>query len=67
MLKETIRAIDTAWWPILGLLAFLVAFACVIAYVIRLRKSDVETLKNLPLDDSDELDRQTALINGESR
>lgn len=39
-------------YPILSLLIFVIFFAFVIIYVIRMEKSDVKTLSSLPFEDT---------------
>lgn len=42
-----------AIYPILSLLMFTTFFAFVITYVVRMRKSHVEEVSNIPLEDDD--------------
>lgn len=59
MLKEVIRALDSGVMPIIGLIAFIVAFAAILAWVITMRKEDRDAAKQQPLRDANELLAQT--------
>ncbi|MEM1127129.1 MAG: cbb3-type cytochrome c oxidase subunit 3 [Bacteroidota bacterium] len=51
MMKEVIRALETGALPEVGLIAFLVAFVCIVLYAFTLSKNDRAHAKNLPLED----------------
>ena len=55
MMKETLRGIDPGILPIIGLIAFIVAFVLIIIRVMTMKKAEREEAKNLPLDDADEI------------
>lgn len=53
-ISQNLTSIDgIAIFPILSLLIFTLFFAVVILYVIRMKKSHVEILSAIPLDDED--------------
>ena len=52
MLNEVLQSIESvAFYPILGLLIFVLAFVLVIVNTWRMTKSEVEYAGRLPLDD----------------
>lgn len=51
-IKHTLTDIDgVSIFPIISLLIFVIFFAAVITWVIRMRKSEIEILSALPLED----------------
>jgi hypothetical protein len=52
MWKETVRALETGALGEVALVAFVVAFVCVVAYAFTLSKRRLETLKALPFDEA---------------
>ena len=54
MWKETIRALQTGAAAEIAVVAFVIAFVCVVAYAFTLSKGTRETIKRLPLDDAPE-------------
>ncbi len=55
MWKESIRALQTGALAEVAVVAFVVAFVLVVAYALMLPKRTRTELKNLPLDDADEV------------
>jgi hypothetical protein len=55
MLKEVIRSIDSGIFPIIGLIAFIVAFVAILIRVMTMKKEDREAAKQQPLKEADEL------------
>ena len=55
MMKDVFRDLDAGIWPIIGLLAFLVAFLLILARVLLMKKSEREEAKQIPLDDATEI------------
>lgn len=51
MMKETIRALETGVLPVIGLIAFVIAFLGVLLYVFALSEKSRTSAKNLPLTD----------------
>ena len=51
MFKEAVRALDTGALPQIGLVAFVVAFVCVVVYAFTLSAARRRTLATLPFDD----------------
>lgn len=63
MHKDVLQAISGIdLFPIIALLLFVSFFAGVLIWVVKMNKSDVEHMKNLPLEDDTEVFKQ-----GESR
>ena len=54
MWKETVRALQTGALAEIAVVAFVVAFLCVVAYAFTLKKSTREEIKRQPLDDAPE-------------
>lgn len=54
MLKEVIRSLDSGVLPIIGLIAFAVAFIAVVVWAMTMKKGDREAAKNIPLEDDNE-------------
>lgn len=53
-IKHNLTGIDgVEIYPILSLLIFVLFFAMVITYVIRMKKKDIEVLSSIPLEDSE--------------
>ncbi len=55
MIRDLVSSIDTGVLSTVGLLAFMIAFAAILAYVFTLRRSDRDAAKRMPLDDADEI------------
>ena len=55
MWKDTVRALETGSWGEVALVAFVVAFVCVVVYALTLPKRKRDALKQLPLDDDAEV------------
>jgi cytochrome c oxidase cbb3-type subunit IV len=56
-IKHNLTSIDgVAIYPILSLLIFVIFFIIVITYVVRMKKTDIAELSNIPLEDSIEND-----------
>ncbi len=55
MMKEVLRSIDPGLLPFIGLLAFVLAFALIITRVVVMSKKQRDDLKNLPLDEPEDL------------
>lgn len=56
-IKHNLTSIDgVAIYPILSLLIFVIFFILVITYVVRMKKSDIAELSNIPLEDANEND-----------
>ena len=54
-IKHNLTGIDgVEIYPILSLLIFVLFFAGVIWYVVRMKKKEIDTLSNLPLEDGTE-------------
>lgn len=51
MMKEVVRALESGILPEIGLLAFFIAFVLIVVRVMTMKKTERDTLKNLPLDD----------------
>lgn len=52
-IQHTLTSIDgVSIFPIISLLIFVLFFAAVLTWVIRMKKSDIEILSSIPLDDS---------------
>ncbi|MBL1280937.1 MAG: cbb3-type cytochrome c oxidase subunit 3 [Fluviicola sp.] len=51
-IKHNLTGIDgVEIYPIISLLIFVLVFVAVIYYVVRMKKSDIEELSNIPLED----------------
>ena len=50
-----LRSIDPGIWPVIGLIAFVVAFVLIVIRVMTMKKAERDEAKNLPLDDADEI------------
>jgi fructose-specific phosphotransferase system IIC component len=62
-IKHNLTGIDgVAIYPILSLLIFVIFFAVVITYVIRMKKKEVEEISNIPLDLTEESCPTVALL-----
>jgi hypothetical protein len=61
MLKEVIRSIDSGILPIIGLIAFVVAFAAILLRVLTMRKEEREAAKQQPLQEANDLSGQNGL------
>lgn len=59
MFKEVIRSLDSGIMPIIGLIAFIVAFTAILAWAITMRKEDRDAAKQQPLNEANELLAQT--------
>jgi cytochrome c oxidase cbb3-type subunit 4 len=56
-IKHNLTSIDgVAIYPILSLLIFVIFFIVVITYVVRMKKTQIAELSNIPLEDSNEND-----------
>ncbi len=53
MLKEVIRSIDSGVLPIIGLIAFLVAFTAIVIWAMTMKKEDRDAAKHQPLQDAE--------------
>lgn len=63
-IKHNLTGIDgVAIYPIISLLIFALFFAIVITYVIRLKKSEIETLSSIPLEDNEPADFENKIDN----
>ena len=51
MYKEAVRALDTGLLPQIGLVAFVVAFACIVAHAFTLSTARRRSFDALPFDD----------------
>ena len=51
MYKDVIQSLDSGLLPIIGLLAFFVAFASIIVWAFTMREEDRAAAKNIPLND----------------
>ena len=54
MWKETVRALQTGAFAEVAVVAFVVAFLCVVAYAFTMSKRTREEIKRQPLDDAPE-------------
>jgi len=54
MFKEVVRSMETGLLGYVGLFAFLFAFVLIVIRVALMKRSDRQTLKNMPLDDDTE-------------
>lgn len=52
-----------AIFPVLSLLIFTTFFAVILTYVLRMRKSHVEEVSNIPLEDNEDQDLSTKTFN----
>ena len=52
MMKEVIRALETGAFAEIALIAFLIAFVCILVWVFALPPSFRDKAKNMPLQDS---------------
>ncbi len=59
MLKEVVRTLDSGILPLIGLIAFFVAFLLIVIRVMLMRKSKREEMKHQPLDDPTEITPET--------
>jgi cbb3-type cytochrome oxidase subunit 3 len=55
MIRDLLGSIDTGVLSLVGLFAFLIAFAAILVYVFTLRRSVRDAAKQLPLDDAEEI------------
>jgi hypothetical protein len=56
-IKHNLTSIDgVSIYPILSLLIFVIFFAVVITYVVKMKKPYIAELSNIPLEDSNEND-----------
>jgi len=55
MMKEVLRAMETGVLAEIGLLAFVLAFVLVIIRVATMKRDERAKMKNLPLQDAEEL------------
>ncbi len=51
MMKEVIRAMDTGLLGQIGVVAFVIAFVLIVAYVVTMPRRKRDEFKNMPLDD----------------
>ena len=51
MYKDVIRSLDSGLLPIIGLVAFFVAFALIIVWAFTMKKEDRTAAKQIPLND----------------
>lgn len=49
MMKEVVRALDSGLLPIIGLIAFGVAFIAIVAWAMTMKKEDRDAAKQQPL------------------
>ncbi|MEM8486070.1 MAG: hypothetical protein AAF564_11010 [Bacteroidota bacterium] len=49
MMKEVVRALDSGLLPIIGLIAFAVAFTAIVLWAITMKKEDRDAAKQQPL------------------
>ena len=61
MYKEVIRALDSGILPIIGLIAFAVAFIAIVIWAMTMKKEDREAAKQQPLQDADKLTSSVSL------
>ena len=55
MIRDLLASIDTGVLSLIGLFAFIIAFAAIIVYVFTMRRSDRDAAKQMPLDDAEEI------------
>jgi len=67
MMKEVVRDIASGWLPIIGTLAFVLAFVLILLRVVFLPKKEIEYVENLPLEDDIEALGASDNDNTESR
>lgn len=61
-IKHNLSTIDgVSIYPLLSLLIFVIFFLFVITYVIRMKKTEVAELSNIPLEDGVELNEKLKL------
>ena len=51
MFKEVVRSLDSGLLPIIGLIAFVVAFVLIVVWVFTLKKEQRDAAKQMPLND----------------
>ena len=54
MYKDVIQSLDSGILPIIGLIAFLVAFTLILVWAFTMSKEARNAAKQMPLDDNDE-------------
>lgn len=55
MMKEVIRALESDLMPLIGLIAFFLAFTLIVIRAMTMKKAERTEAKNLPLNDADEI------------
>ena len=63
MFKEVVRALDSGVFPIIGLIAFAVAFTVIVIWALTMKKEDRDAAKNQPLHDADQALRNDYSVN----
>ena len=62
-IKHNLTGIDgIEIYPILSLLIFVLFFTVVITYVVRMKKSEVDTLSAIPFEDDEKIDSTKPII-----
>ena len=56
MIRDLLSSIDTGVLALVGLFAFIIAFAAILVYVFTLRRSVRDAAKQMPLDEGEEID-----------
>lgn len=51
MMKEVVRALDSGLLPIIGLIAFGIAFIAIVLWAVTMKKEDRDAAKQQPLQD----------------
>ena len=59
MYKDVIQSLDSGLLPIIGLIAFVVAFTLIVVWAFTMKKEDRSAAKQLPLDDANEISLST--------
>ena len=55
MYKNVLQSIqDIEIWPVISLVLFFIVFVAMVIYVFRIKKSYIDEVKNLPLDEGNE-------------
>lgn len=64
IITNTLESIaQIQWFPIIGLLIFFLFFSILLIRVFRMKKSEVEAISRLPLEDDDEVDNSNIFRN----
>lgn len=64
IITNTLESIaQIQWFPIIGLLIFFLFFSILLIRVFRMKKSEVEAISRLPLEDEDEVDNSNIFRN----